>query len=301
MHRLAASNRLASRCYLRLFSILKLFPDRGWKDQVMNSLFTVKWPLAALPPIRVERIPGMPVLLVPHPGEADFMCQIYRRIPYERGLSSWLRNRHYDAVIEIGANVGLYSVLFSRLWPEARIYSFEPSREAYGRLLRNLELNGCGNVHPFQCAVYSTSGFADFHEPDGHLTNGSLQREFATLFAEKLYTSKTLTVAGSALRDLVREGESVLVKVDVEGAEPEVARALEPLLVETQADLIIEVLDDSVDELNRIGFLKDYRLLQMARSGPVERSEFVATEVRDYAVIPIRRENAKGHAAQGSV
>ena len=44
----------------------------------------------------------------------------------------------YDTVVEIGANVGLYTIFFSKLLPRPddrpRILSFEPSRRAFAEL-----------------------------------------------------------------------------------------------------------------------------------------------------------------------
>jgi len=49
------------------------------------------------------------VSIVPHLGEFDFAAHICRRMKYEREVVSWLSDRQYDFVIEIGANVGIYT------------------------------------------------------------------------------------------------------------------------------------------------------------------------------------------------
>jgi FkbM family methyltransferase len=57
-------------------------------------------------------------------------------------------------VVDVGANIGLYSILgASRVGDAGRVWAFEPSRESYDRLLRNLELNRCGCVQPIQAAL----------------------------------------------------------------------------------------------------------------------------------------------------
>jgi FkbM family methyltransferase len=224
--------------------------------------------------------------VVPHMQEVDFAAHIYRSLTYEPGIDFWLRDRRYDVVIEIGANVGLHTLMFSRMWPDATVYSFEPSRTAYQRLLENLALNECANVLPFNCAVAAESGFLEFHEPEGHLTNGSLDKSFAGIFSSSIHSTRVAAVSGSEIGTLTRAGAKVLLKIDVEGAEPAVVASLERLIATVQPDMLIEVLERSVDALNDMEIFHSYRLLQLGFGEQRERDVFVAGPERDYALIP---------------
>ena len=52
-----------------------------------------------------------------------------------------------DIVLDIGANVGLFSLLGSELVGErGRIYAFEPAKDTLKALTRNIEINRCKNV-----------------------------------------------------------------------------------------------------------------------------------------------------------
>jgi hypothetical protein len=70
-----------------------------------------------------------------------------------------------------------------------RVIAFEPSREAYGRLLSNLSERRDHVVMPFNAAVGVSSGFQMFYEPEGHLTNGSFLKKFSEIFP-RLYVPK---------------------------------------------------------------------------------------------------------------
>jgi FkbM family methyltransferase len=285
MHWLAARHEGVAKRYLGLFRALKYLPDGKWKNLVLNSLRSVEWPVEELPASRVEIEGKASFIIVPHPREFDFAAHLYRRMPYEEEVTKWVSSRAYDVVIEIGANVGLYTLLFSKIWPAARIFSFEPSRTAYRRLLWNLERNGCQNVFPFNCAVSSISGLAEFHEPVGHLTNGSLDHDFAAHFAA-VHTTKAVTLGACELKKLIGRGERALIKIDVEGMEPAIVRALGPILAAERPEVIVEVLEHVAQELNQIESLKTYRRFHLTPTGPVERGEFIATPYRDYALIP---------------
>ena len=46
-----------------------------------------------------------------------------------------------DVVIDIGANVGMVSILLAKKFPFLKIYSFEPLKENYDNFIKNIELN----------------------------------------------------------------------------------------------------------------------------------------------------------------
>jgi FkbM family methyltransferase len=66
---------------------------------------------------------------------------------------------------DLGANVGFYTLLLSRLvGPRGRVYAFEPSPQALGYLRRHVSMNAPGNVVVCEAAVGAVSGEATFVE-----------------------------------------------------------------------------------------------------------------------------------------
>ncbi|MFZ4984162.1 MAG: FkbM family methyltransferase [Blastocatellia bacterium] len=62
-------------------------------------------------------------------------------------------------VIDVGANIGLYTILADRcVSPDGRVWAFEPSGESRARLHRNLELNGVTTVHTIRAALSDKAG-----------------------------------------------------------------------------------------------------------------------------------------------
>jgi len=49
-------------------------------------------------------------------------------------------------VLDVGAHVGFYALLAAHANPKGRVFAFEPHPSVYGRLIRNLSLNGVENV-----------------------------------------------------------------------------------------------------------------------------------------------------------
>jgi FkbM family methyltransferase len=57
-------------------------------------------------------------------------------------------------VVEAGANLGVFTLLLSRLvGPEGKVFAFEPDRALYATLLKNLEYNAVRNVVPIARAL----------------------------------------------------------------------------------------------------------------------------------------------------
>jgi FkbM family methyltransferase len=287
INRAAAVRPAAARAYLRLAGcVSRYFPNTSVRNMIFNQMTSVSWPQIELPPKTVEVCPGSCIKLIPHFEEFDFRAQFDRKLNYEREVFEWLRTRQYTTIVEIGANVGVYSIFLSSLLkPGGKVLAFEPSVEAFRRLLENLRVNGITNVQPFQCAIAEKSGLVNFFEPHGHLTNGSLHCEFAKIFSDNVGVSTVVALSGEALAQLVPEGD-VLVKIDVEGAEEIVLRGMEGFIRQRRPDLLLEVLPGFDQQLDSVRFLKDlkYRFYNLKTDGPLEQPGFIASEFRDYAL-----------------
>jgi FkbM family methyltransferase len=241
------------------------------QHRVRNVMFGHSWPAMEFGPRTVVLGRNVEVRLVPHIGEFDEQALYMRELDYERAMFKWIEQQAgaYDLIIEIGANVGIYTIFFDalrRTQPAKKqvIVSFEPSQEAYRRLHRNLENNGADTL-TFQAAVGAESGLQTFHEPVGHLTNGSFVRAFAAHFADAVDETTVVVVAARELEKWLAPAAKALIKIDVEGFEPELLTALAPLLEKYRPDLLIEIMPSTFEPLEANPTLARYdRFLVMA-------------------------------------
>ena len=95
--------------------------------------------------------------------EPDHYHRVLSIIP--ENLSLWtavsLRSSSGETVVDIGANVGVFSVFLSKEVGETgRVFAFEPVRETFIRLHENLVLNLSDNVRPIskQLLISRNSG-----------------------------------------------------------------------------------------------------------------------------------------------
>lgn len=151
-----------------------------------------------------------------------------------------------DTVIDVGANVGWYTVLASKLVGDTgRVVAFEPDPESFAFLERNAAANGCGNVTLERKALSDAPGVLTLHLHEGN------KGRHSTVFGFK---GGDVDVEAVRLDDYLagKAGRVDLVKVDVEGAEPAVldgmARTLE---AHRGVRLVVEFAPDRVAAVGR--------------------------------------------------
>ncbi|MEO9132929.1 MAG: FkbM family methyltransferase [Sphingomonas sp.] len=66
-------------------------------------------------------------------------------------------------VIDIGANVGIVSVLLARQFPERVIHAIEPAVSTFAALQKNVRLNGFANVKTHRLAIADVAGSIAFN------------------------------------------------------------------------------------------------------------------------------------------
>ncbi len=84
----------------------------------------------------------------------------------------WQNRDRYKSTVDIGANIGLHSILMARAGFKVR--SFEPDPVTMKIHKENLVLNGCQRNEPIQAAVSDKKGSAEFVRVLGNTTGSHL-------------------------------------------------------------------------------------------------------------------------------
>jgi FkbM family methyltransferase len=136
---------------------------------------------------------------------------------------------HPDMVFyDLGANIGLFTLLASRLvGPKGKVFSFEPDDFVASRLRRNVARNGFDNITVIEAGVWSKSGTVNFIPADHVISPDHGLGRFVTGEQASAGTPKESV----ALDDFIKTNPPPdAIKCDVEGAEVEVFRGAEGLL-----------------------------------------------------------------------
>lgn len=138
--------------------------------------------------------------------------------------------------IDVGANIGFYSLMASKIIGEpGRVFSFEPSYREYSRLLKNIELNHCNNIIPFNFALTNEIREVLLSTSKSHTGLNTLNSvtEFE-ISGYQLVQAVTLDYIFSA-----SDVEFDLIKIDVEGAEYLVLQGMQKILAERRIKKIV--------------------------------------------------------------
>lgn len=121
----------------------------------------------------------------------------------------------FENFIDIGANIGLYSLIAARHLPETRpIVAFEPMKNTLQRLNANLKLNDVHRVHVINAAVSDANGVLELYQPPANLGGTSNVKRYQNWAPSKV--EKTTLKDALAALGIDRIG---MLKVDIEGAE----------------------------------------------------------------------------------
>jgi FkbM family methyltransferase len=116
-------------------------------------------------------------------------------------------------LIDVGANIGYFTILFAR---RARtVYAFEPVPSVFDSLSRNISLNGLKNVRAFQRAVSKESGGLRIFESkisEGHDSAIKRPEHDRSIFVEAVSLDEVIEPSA----------RSIVMKVDTEGSEMDV-------------------------------------------------------------------------------
>lgn len=215
---------------------------------------------------------GMSVYGINH-NEIDFL---YREIFEDELYAPQGLSLPDDAVVfDVGANIGMFSLFAATRWPGARIFAFEPAREVFDALRRNVA--HLPNVKVFNTAIGDVNGVKEItYYPHYTLMSGfdadpeadrELVRSFVGNVSAELSEPDGRELVGGAA-ELVdwrfREYERIpcairridavaadygigridLLKVDVEGFEIKVLEGVGERLWPAVGHAAVEVEDD---------------------------------------------------------
>lgn len=126
-------------------------------------------------------------------------------------------------VVDVGANVGLYSLLLGRLVGERGcVYSFEPEPHLCATLRENCGSNGMTNLIPFEYAAGPSNARARFHRSTFNSGDNCLE--------DGPPDTATLEVTVVRIDDILPEKRIDFVKIDVQGHELGALVGMERLL-----------------------------------------------------------------------
>lgn len=164
----------------------------------------------------------------------------------KHSLEIWQKlSKNANMVFDIGANTGIYSLLTKTINPKANVHAFEPMPKIFEKLNKNIQINNF-DIQCHEIAASDNTGTAKIYDVgDEHDYAASITNRHSFTNATEIKTTK--------LDDFI-EGNNIsqvdLLKIDVEGHEPEVLSGFSNGLAKFKPSMLIEVL--TADVANKI-------------------------------------------------
>ena len=150
-------------------------------------------------------------------------------------------------VIDIGANIGYFSMLSARLvGPEGHVLAVEPNPRNARMLEASRRLNDYSYVSVAQVAAGRTTGLLTLHVGQSNGTTSEPSDDIDTLLGAE-------TVASLRIDDIVSAARSVgLIKLDVEGAEYNAILGCEGVITRDRPTIISEFSPDQMPGISGV-------------------------------------------------
>lgn len=166
----------------------------------------------------------------------------------EPWLTSHFKPREGDIVVDVGTHVGKYALVACKMVGDnGLVIAIEAHPVNYFALLRNIELNGFGNVRAFNLAALD-------RDNDWVRLGGSRDDSYSVISSSTNFFS----VRSKSIDTILKEEAISIVdimKIDVEGTEVAVLKgAREILLNSPSLEVLVEVSSDNISEVDSIMF-----------------------------------------------
>jgi len=167
--------------------------------------------------------------------------------------------RQGDTVLDIGANLGMITLPMSFLVGKTgHVHAFEPNPKMRALLEQSISRNQASNVTLHRLAIGTETGHLELSVPSDNAGRGTLVQNNNAIHHRKI------SVPVKRLSDVLDKTSIApirLVKIDVEGFEPQVLQGAQDLFLSQKPDAILFELNDSHGSIAKhptIEFLSDF-------------------------------------------
>lgn len=155
-----------------------------------------------------------------------------------------------DNIIDIGANIGIFSIWAGKKAKYGKVYSYEPFKPHYNRFCKNIKLNALENISAFNYAVCKKNGkrnlFIDKDSSGMHslIFNNSNKEERIV---------ECITLKDIFIKNKIKQCD--FLKIDCEGAEYEILYNTPKEILKKIMKISLE-FDNLDDKKNNCKYLK---------------------------------------------
>ena len=223
------------RSWLRNIGIINLF--RFYSEiqtQFQYFEYSLRHPISA----KVQADGCVATLLVSSKEEYVRVLSVNRDKHIIKRLVDYIKSG--DTCWDIGANIGLYTVLLAKAVGEnGTVVAFEPEKNSFKRLIENIKFNKLANVYPLNVALGQENTKMLLRVSD-HYASGthSLVMDKESNHNKDKHENVEV-IRGDTFRVQEKKEIPVAIKIDVEGAEEDVLIGLDETLKDKKCRFVV--------------------------------------------------------------
>lgn len=164
---------------------------------------------------------------------------IYFKGSYENLELNWIEENlnPEDVFIDIGANIGIFTLTAAQKIGQGKVYSFEPFEQNHNSLIKNIELNPFKNIQVEKFAIAESekeiSLFYDDEDKNlGMVSSYNLSKKNETII-------KAIALDDYVLSNKIKKVD--IIKMDIEGNELYALQGMKNVLKNQKPKLLVEV------------------------------------------------------------
>lgn len=188
-----------------------------------------------------------------HPQDTCISDCLRTGILFEKFIVSYVR-QFIDPtknILDIGANIGVHSVVYSNYLTTGQVYAFEPQKVVYDILVQNIDINNCSNVTTFNIGLSDTNStlFMNAYYDEK-------QNQGAFSICSETDHTKGIHIECKKADDLNLQNIGY-VKIDVEGHELHTLKGMKNILIQNKPAILIEVHETSPTKAEVFSLLEE--------------------------------------------
>jgi FkbM family methyltransferase len=237
---------------------------------------------------RVVRVPirnRSDSLLLTGAGSVHLTFQLFWRgidyyEPFTRTVIEALASQA-KVFVDVGANIGFFSLIAAKLNPSLEVIAFEPNAEMFALLSEHKRLNGLSNLTAEPVALSNRDGEGQLFLNKSDMS-ASLVPDFQDGFNPALRSVPVKITTLDAYVQRHSISGSLLLKVDVEGHDKAFLEGAQATIAKFKPDMVVEVLGDFdpllLDQFRNHG----YQFYRITNQGLIESETVTLTKIGNF-------------------
>ena len=178
-------------------------------------------------------------------------------------IKNYINKNKIKIFIDIGSNIGIYSLIIGKTFKDIKVLSFEPVKNTFNNFNYNIKLNrltkniktfnfGLSNKSGTQKMIalkkknYIQSGGYSFYIPKRRIQKNEVIEYYKSKIGDKIIKFRN---------------QNLIIKIDVEGFEKEVLYGLKKLLNKNKILIQIEIFEKNFYIINKILNKNKFKLI----------------------------------------